>query len=620
MRVIDLIHNSEKTAFSFEILPPLKGTGIEKLYQTVDTLREFDPKYINITTHRSEYVYKDLGNGLFQRNRLRRRPGTVAVAAAIQNKYNITVVPHILCSGFTREETEYVLLDLQFLNITDLLVLRGDKAKHESVFTPEGDGYHHAIELQEQINNFNKGIFVDGSEMKVTASPFSYGVACYPEKHEEAPNIESDLYWLKKKVEAGAEYAVTQLFYDNKKYFEFVEQTKAAGATVETVVFDLSDEPATVNIKVAGSNRPYTLRIDYSAIMTPAKDLGFVDITDATVKEKYPYITIMRATLLNNVIKQKPTKKPNPDWWNPNEDYPGMTQTEAMAVLGDLKDPATYPGLENYENVNLTVLTMDAAKVKGRMEIDDQNSLTLSEVKGLVTVTGRAIGSKGSQGGRGILYGNNKVYSWQLPWIEKQPENIQFGWHFGFTAEGKLLCDIATMNTGGSKTKLHKVKFYEANTSEDLGEVYAEPYNFPNVLTYDCHNYLSGDWNVVSAAYGYPCFAKDGQALTYKQVLGNNGFSDSMGDNVYGQFIMIGKTFDGKVAIAIVSKENEGDSELTPLQAAYVLNKMGWKDIMCVGVTDWQSGSWKPGLMVDGKLVAGQDTDGSVFVMAFDAK
>ena len=235
MKVIDLIHNNKKTAFSFEFLPPLKGTGIEKLYQTVDTLREFDPKYINITTHRSEYVYKDLGNGLFQRNRLRRRPGTVAVAAAIQNKYNITVVPHILCSGFTREETEYVLLDLQFLNITDLLVLRGDKAKHESVFTPEGDGYHHAIELQEQINNFNKGIFVDGSEMKVTNSPFSYGVACYPEKHEEAPNIESDLYWLKKKVEAGAEYAVTQLFYDNKKYFEFVEQAKAAGINVPII-------------------------------------------------------------------------------------------------------------------------------------------------------------------------------------------------------------------------------------------------------------------------------------------------------------------------------------------------------------------------------------------------
>lgn len=231
MRVIDLINSQEKTAFSFEILPPLKGTGIERLYQTIDLLREFDPKYINITTHRSEYVYKELGNGLFQRIRLRRRPGTVAVAAAIQNKYGITVVPHILCSGYTCEDTEYTLLDLQFLGITDLLVLRGDKAKHESVFVPEKGGHTHAIELEEQINNFNKGIFVDGSEMTVTKTPFSYGVACYPEKHEEAPNLESDIYWLKKKIEAGAEYAVTQLFYDNRKYFAFVEQARAAGIT-----------------------------------------------------------------------------------------------------------------------------------------------------------------------------------------------------------------------------------------------------------------------------------------------------------------------------------------------------------------------------------------------------
>lgn len=231
MRVIDLINSQEKTAFSFEILPPLKGTGIERLYQTIDLLREFDPKYINITTHRSEYVYKELGNGLFQRIRLRRRPGTVAVAAAIQNKYGITVVPHVLCSGYTCEDTEYTLLDLQFLGITDLLVLRGDKAKHESIFVPEKGGHAHAIELEEQINNFNKGIFVDGSEMTVTKTPFSYGVACYPEKHEEAPNLESDIYWLKKKIEAGAEYAVTQLFYDNRKYFAFVEQARAAGIT-----------------------------------------------------------------------------------------------------------------------------------------------------------------------------------------------------------------------------------------------------------------------------------------------------------------------------------------------------------------------------------------------------
>ena len=235
MRVIDLINSNEKTAFSFEILPPLKGTGIEKLYQTIDTLREFDPKYINITTHRSEYVYKDLGNGLFQRNRLRRSPGTVAVAAAIQNKYNITMVPHILCSGFTREETEYVLLDLQFLGITDLLVLRGDKAKHESSFIPVGNGYHHAVELQEQINNFNKGIFVDGSEMKVTNTPFSYGVACYPEKHEEAPNMESDIFYLKEKVKNGADYLVTQMFFDNEKYYAFVDRCRAEGITVPII-------------------------------------------------------------------------------------------------------------------------------------------------------------------------------------------------------------------------------------------------------------------------------------------------------------------------------------------------------------------------------------------------
>ena len=236
MRVIDLINsNTKQTAFSFEILPPLKGTGIDKVYQDIDLLREFAPKYINITTHRSEYVYKDLGNGTFQRNRLRRRPGTVAVAAAIQNKYDITVVPHILCSGFTREETEYVLLDLQFLGITDLLVLRGDKAKHESVFIPENNGYSHAIELQEQINQFNRGIFVDGSEMKITKTPFSYGVACYPEKHEEAPNLSTDIYWLKRKMETGAEYAVTQLFYDNHKYFDFVKRARQEGITIPII-------------------------------------------------------------------------------------------------------------------------------------------------------------------------------------------------------------------------------------------------------------------------------------------------------------------------------------------------------------------------------------------------
>ena len=235
MRVIDLIKNIDNTAFSFEVLPPIKGTGIEKLYETVESLLDFGPKYINITTHRSEYVYKELGNGLFERSRLRRRPGTVAVAAALHNKYHITTVPHILCSGFSREDIEYELLDLQFLNITDLLVLRGDKAKHESVFTPEPNGPSHAIELEEQINNFNKGVFIDGSPIKITNTPFSYGVACYPEKHEESPNMEQDIYWLNKKVEAGAEYAVTQLFYDNNKYFDFVERVRKEGIDIPII-------------------------------------------------------------------------------------------------------------------------------------------------------------------------------------------------------------------------------------------------------------------------------------------------------------------------------------------------------------------------------------------------
>ncbi|MBO5133638.1 MAG: methylenetetrahydrofolate reductase [NAD(P)H] [Bacteroidaceae bacterium] len=235
MKITDLIKQTGSTAFSFEVLPPLKGTGIDGLKRTIDRLREFDPKYINITTHRSEYVYKDLGDGLMQRSRQRRRPGTVAVAATIQNEYGIPVVPHILCSGFTREETEYVLLDLQFLGIENLLVLRGDKAKWDSSFKPEADGYSHTTELQEQINRFNAGEFIDGAPIKAPGKPFSYGVACYPEKHEEALNLDTDFGWFKKKIELGAEYGVTQLFYDNKAYFRFVERTRQEGIQVPII-------------------------------------------------------------------------------------------------------------------------------------------------------------------------------------------------------------------------------------------------------------------------------------------------------------------------------------------------------------------------------------------------
>ena len=235
MRVIDLINNSKTTAFSYEILPPLKGNSIDLVYKTIDLLRPFDPKYINITTHRSEVVYKETAQNLFQQVSERHRPGTVAIAAAIQNKYKINVVPHVICSGFTKSETEYALIDLQFLGIHDILVLRGDKAKHEKAFNPSGDGHSHAIDLQQQINDFNAGRFEDGTAMKQPGTVFSYGVAGYPEKHDEAPNLDSDIHWLKEKVRLGAEYVVTQMFFDNEKYFDFVNRCRAEGITVPII-------------------------------------------------------------------------------------------------------------------------------------------------------------------------------------------------------------------------------------------------------------------------------------------------------------------------------------------------------------------------------------------------
>lgn len=233
MSVVDRIRDSKGTAFSFELLPPLKGNGMDGVNRTIDTLLEFDPKYINITTHRSELVFKETGNGLFERVSERHRPGTVAIAAAIQHKYKVPVVPHIICSGFTKEETEYALIDLQYLGITDLLLLRGDKAKHEKGFVATGNAF--ATELQEQVNRFNEGYFLDGSQMKSSMGAFSYGMACYPEKHEEAPNLDTDLFYAKQKVDAGAEYLVTQMFFDNAKYYDFVAKCRAAGIHVPII-------------------------------------------------------------------------------------------------------------------------------------------------------------------------------------------------------------------------------------------------------------------------------------------------------------------------------------------------------------------------------------------------
>ena len=230
-----MINKTEKTAFSFEVLPPVKGTGTSSLFSTIDALKEFGPEYINITTHRSEYVYVEQPDGTYLRHFVRRRPGTVAVASAIMQKYGIKVVPHVVVSGMTKEDIEYMLLDLQFLGIQDLLVLRGDKAKDEARFMPMKDGYSHATELIEQVNLFNAGKFVDGTPIKNPGAPFSFGVAAYPEKHEEAPNLEMDLRYLKEKQDLGAQYAVTQLFYDNQKYFDFVAKAREMGITIPII-------------------------------------------------------------------------------------------------------------------------------------------------------------------------------------------------------------------------------------------------------------------------------------------------------------------------------------------------------------------------------------------------
>ena len=236
MKVIEIINkNKGKRKFSFEVLPPLKGNGTENLFATIDKLKIFDPLYINITTHHSEYVYKELPNGQFERNRLRRRPGTIAIAAAIRNKYSIPVIPHVICSGASAENIEYELLDLQFLGIENLLLLRGDKAKDDRMFTPTKGGYTHTTELIEQVNKFNEGFFNDGTPIKHPGTKFTFGVAAYPERHEEAPNLEMDIKYLKMKQDLGAQYAVTQLFYDNNKFFDFVKRAREMGVTIPII-------------------------------------------------------------------------------------------------------------------------------------------------------------------------------------------------------------------------------------------------------------------------------------------------------------------------------------------------------------------------------------------------
>ena len=236
MNISELLNKGKgQKHFSFEVLPPLKGNGTKSLFNTIDKLKEFNPSFINITTHHSEFVYKKMDNGLLECSSVCRRPGTVAIAAAIQNKYNITVMPHIICTGITKFDIEYELLDLQFLGIENLMLLRGDKAKEDRMFVPTKDGYSHTTELIKQVIKFNNGQFIDDTPMRNPGNRFNFGVACYPEKHEEALNIEQDMIHLKEKQDLGAEYAVTQLFYDNDKFYTFVDKARKMGITIPII-------------------------------------------------------------------------------------------------------------------------------------------------------------------------------------------------------------------------------------------------------------------------------------------------------------------------------------------------------------------------------------------------
>jgi len=261
MKVVDHIKKANgKTLFSIEILPPLKGRSIQSIFKVLDPLMEFKPPFVDVTYHREEYVYKSREGGYLEKVSIRKRPGTVGICAAIIFRYKTDAVPHIICGGFTKEETENALIDLQFLGIDNVLLLRGDAVKTQGEFKAEVGGHRYALDLVKQVVNLNKGKYLDDELQDVEATDFCIGVAGYPEKHFEAPNLNTDILYLKKKVDAGAEYIVTQMFFDNKKYFEFVDRCRKEG----------------INVPIIPGLKPITRKAQVSAL----PKTFFIDIPD----------------------------------------------------------------------------------------------------------------------------------------------------------------------------------------------------------------------------------------------------------------------------------------------------------------------------------------------------
>ena len=235
MKVIDSIRKAEGPLFTFELLPPRKGGKINHLFDTVSDLMEFEPSYINVTYHQHEIEYRERPDGLMEKKVIQKRPGTISISTALHNKFKVPVVPHLICGGFTREETEDALIDLNFLGFKNILALRGDPVSGQKNFKPEPGGHSHANELVEQIVSMNRGEYLNPNLKNTTHSDFCIGVAGYPEKHYESPNMEMDIHWLKHKVDAGADYIVTQMFFDNARFFRFVERCRQEGIDVPII-------------------------------------------------------------------------------------------------------------------------------------------------------------------------------------------------------------------------------------------------------------------------------------------------------------------------------------------------------------------------------------------------